>query len=57
MSRVQYHNQKLTFIIVPMRYFANELPFDGWRVRYVQLGDPANSRSIVREIERAKTPG
>ena len=41
---VKHHKKKIAFLFAAMRHFAKALRDDGWTVRYVTLGDPANIR-------------
>lgn len=50
---VRHHPQKIALVFAAMRKFAAELEQRGFRVRYVQLDDPANTGSLQTEIERA----
>lgn len=48
-----HHKKKLAFVFSCMRHFAAELEGEGWRVRFVQLTDAANSGSLRGEVARA----
>jgi len=50
---VRHHKQKIVLIFAAMRAFADRLRKRGVRVRYVTIGDPANSGSIAGELTRA----
>ncbi|MFC7782519.1 cryptochrome/photolyase family protein [Legionella taurinensis] len=50
---VRHHPQKIAFLFSAMRHFAEELKTDGYRVRYVQLDDPANTGTFDNELKRA----
>ncbi len=52
-SYVPHHKKKIAFVFSAMRHFAQELEANGHRVRYVRLDDPANTGSLVGEVERA----
>ncbi len=50
---VRHHRQKIVLFLAAMRHFAAELLSEGVQVDYVGLDDPANTGSIVGEVERA----
>ncbi|MEM9602070.1 MAG: cryptochrome/photolyase family protein [Pseudomonadota bacterium] len=50
---VKHHKKKLVFFFSAMRHFAEHLRGAGWDVGYTALDDPANSGSLVGELERA----
>ena len=50
---VPHHKKKIAFVFSAMRHFAAELSAAGWQVDMVLLDDPANSGSIIGEVERA----
>ena len=49
---VPHHPQKIAFLFSAMRHFAEALRARGVRVEYVTLDDPANSGSLVGELQR-----
>jgi deoxyribodipyrimidine photolyase-related protein len=49
---VWHHRKKLAFIFTAMRHHAAALRDAGWTVDYVALDDPANSGSLIGEVER-----
>jgi len=49
---VPHHPQKIALVLSAMRHFAAELRARGWQVAYSRLEDPANSGSIVGELDR-----
>ena len=51
---VRHHKKKIAFVLSAMRHFAGELKLYGWPIRYVQLGDPDNTGTLMGEIERAR---
>jgi deoxyribodipyrimidine photolyase-related protein len=50
---VRHHKQKIALIFAGMRSFAMRLEARGVTVRYVRIDDPANTHSLVGELERA----
>ncbi|KTC99617.1 cryptochrome/photolyase family protein [Legionella erythra] len=50
---VRHHPQKIAFLFSAMRHFAEELRADGYKVRYIQLHDPANTGNFDDELKRA----
>jgi deoxyribodipyrimidine photolyase-related protein len=50
---VRHHKQKIAFLFTAMRRFAQALLGQGWRVRYVEIEDPANTHTIAGEAARA----
>ena len=50
---VPHHRKKVALIFSAMRHFAAEREADGWTVDYVRLDDPANTNSLISEIDRA----
>ncbi len=50
---VGHHKQKIALIFAAMRSFALRLEARGVTVRYVRIDDPANTHSIVGELQRA----
>ncbi|WP_071872247.1 cryptochrome/photolyase family protein [Atopomonas hussainii] len=51
-SHVPHHPQKIAFIFSAMRHFAEALRSRGYQVHYVTLDDPANSGSLLDELQR-----
>jgi len=51
---VPHHPKKIAFVLSAMRHFEQELTRSGWAVRYIKLGDPRNTGSLVGEISRAR---
>ena len=47
---VPHHKKKLAFVFSAMRHFARELKGEGLAVRYIALGDPENSGSLIGEL-------
>lgn len=52
---VKHHQKKLVFLLSAMRHFAAELREKQFNVVYVTLDDPANTQSLIGEIERHVT--
>ena len=50
---VRHHKQKLALVFSAMRQFADRLRDGGARVRYVRMGDPANTQTLNGEVLRA----
>jgi deoxyribodipyrimidine photolyase-related protein len=50
---VRHHKQKIVFLFCAMRSFAEGLRAEGFRVRYVKLGDEGNTGSLFGEVRRA----
>ena len=53
----KHHKQKLVLVWSAMRQFAQRLRDRGWRVRYVALDDPENTKTIGGELARAVDEG
>ena len=52
-SYVKHHKKKIAFLFSAMRHFAAELRDKGWKLDYIQFDDPANTQSLIGELERA----
>ncbi len=52
---VPHHLKKIVLVLSAMRHFAQALTARGVQVRYIRLDDPANTQTLLGEVQRAIT--